>query len=67
MPYSIADCILDRRLQWLGHLGRMDDECTPKQLLFDELLRRQPFHGVKRWCDEVEGDVCAIGVGDGWF
>jgi len=45
----------------------MDDECTPKQLLFDELLRRQPFHGVKRWCDEVEGDVCAIGVGDGWF
>jgi len=46
----------------------MDDSHTPKQLLFGELLRRRPFHGVKkRWNDEVAGDLHAIGVGDGWF
>ena len=26
MAWSIADIILDRRLQWLGHLGRMEDD-----------------------------------------
>ena len=51
----------------VGYLGQMDDGCTPKQLLFGELLRRQPFHGVKkRWCDEVTGDLHAISVGGGF-
>ena len=43
----------------------MDDGCTPKQLLFVELLQKWPFDGVKkRWCDEVTGDLLAISVGD---
>ena len=69
MAHSIAaDYLLDRRLQWLGHLGRMDEGRTPKQLLFGELLRRRQFHGVKkRWRDEVAGDLRAIGIEDGWF
>ena len=68
MPHSIADYLLDRRLRWLGHLGHMDKGCTPKQLLFNELLRKQPFQGVeKRWRDELVRDLCAICVGDGWF
>jgi len=44
----------------------MGDGRTPKQILFGELLRRRPLHGVnKRWHDEVAGDLHAIGVG--WF
>ena len=64
----IADCLLERRLRWLGHLSRMDESRTPKQLLFGELLRRQPFRGTKkRWRDEIVGDLRAVGVGDGWY
>ena len=47
---------------------RMDEDCTPKELLFSDLLRRRPFNGVKkRWRDEVAGNLRTIGVGDGWF
>jgi len=68
MAHLIADYLLDRRLRWLGHLGRMDEGRTPKQLLFGEVFRRRPFHGVKkRWRDEVAGDLHAIGIGDWWF
>ena len=51
----------------MGHLGCMDQGCTPKQLLFGELLRMRPFYVVKkRWHGEVAGDLRAIGIGDGW-
>ena len=48
-------------VHWVGHLGRMDEGRTPKQLLFGELLRRQPFYGVKKW-----QEICmqlALGLG----
>jgi len=46
----------------------MDESCTPKQLLFGELLKKQSFHGTKkRWSDEIVGDLYTIGVGDEWL
>jgi len=43
---------MERRLGWLGHLGRMSDDRLPKQLLFGELQKTQPFHGTeKHWRD----------------
>ena len=67
MPWSIADYILERRLRWLGHLGRMDEQRAPKQLLFGELVKRRPFQGPKkRWRDEVMSDLHALGVTDEW-
>jgi len=45
----------------------MNEGHTPKQLLFGELLQRQPFYSPKkRWHDEVVGNLCATGVKDGW-
>ena len=40
IAWSIADIILDRRLQWLGHLGRMEDKRLPKQVAFGELKKK---------------------------
>jgi len=37
MQWSVSDFIMERRLHWLGHLGRMSDDRLPKQLLFGEL------------------------------
>ena len=32
----------------MGYLGHMDEGRSPKQLLFDELVKRRPFHGPKK-------------------
>ena len=59
---------MDRRLQWLGHLGRMEDERLPKQVVFGELRKKRPCHGVKkRWRDQVSKDLEAIGLRDDWY
>ena len=68
MQQSIPDIILERRLRWLGHLGRMEDERLPKRVLFGELRKRRPCHGTKkRWRDAVSSDLQAIGVKDRWY
>ena len=40
MSWSIPDIIMDRRLQWLGYLGRMKDERLLKQVVFVELKKK---------------------------
>ena len=47
-----------RRLEWLGHLARMDDTPMPKCLLFGQLPSVRPAHGPrKRWKDCVSVDL----------
>ena len=68
MKMSILDIILEQRLRWLGHVGRMDETRLPKKILFGELRKTRPRHGAKRrWRDVVKADVEAIGVGEGWY
>ena len=45
--------LLRRRMKWLGHLRRMEEERTPRQLLFGALLPTHPAPR-KRWRDAVE-------------
>ena len=68
MQQSIPELIMEQRLRWLGHVGRMDEERLPKRALFGELRKRRPCHGTKkRWRDAAKSDVEAIGVGDRWY
>lgn len=59
---------MDRRLQWLCHLGCMGDEKLPKKMLFVEQRKKRPCHGAKkRWRDQISGDLQVIGLKEGWY
>ena len=63
MP-SMEEIIRGRRLQWLGHVLRMNDDRMQRQLLDGRLKGlRRPFSGTRRrWVDVVRKDAEAIGV-----
>lgn len=68
MQETISDLIMDQQLRWLGHVGRMEEERLPKRVLFGELRKKRPCHGVKRrWRDVARSNVEAIGVSDRWY
>ena len=59
-PVDIADKIAMRRLEWLGHVVRMEDERLPKRLLFASMEKTRPMCGPrKRSRDCILSDVRA--------
>ena len=67
MTESMAKILRRHCLRWLGRVARMEDSRMPKQLLFGELERLRPRHGIKRrWRDLVVADVQAVGLEVGW-
>lgn len=68
MLWTIPDIIMERRLKWLGHVGRMDEGQMPKKLLFGQLRKTRPSHGTKRrWRDLASQDLKSIGAKDNWY
>ena len=52
-----------RRLEWLGHLARIDDDRLPNFALFSRLPQTRPRCGPrKRWRDVVRKDLKDIEV-----
>ena len=63
MDESLEDTIIARRLRWLGHLARMEDDRVPKKVLFGWLPQPRPPHGTKmRWRDRVRKDLRKFGI-----
>ena len=69
IPQPMETIIRQRRLQWLGHLGRMSPSRLPKKVLFGEGIATRPRHGPKRrWRDLVAADLDLQGIsGDEWM
>ena len=69
MPVTLADMISCRRLRWLGHVARMEDDRLPKRVLFGWLPQRRPPHGVElRWRDKVRQDLKKFHIEEaGWY
>ena len=58
-----ADKVKRRRLEWLSHLARMDDDRLPKFALFSWLPKPRPRCWPKRrWRDVVRRDLKDIEV-----
>ena len=67
-PVDISDKIAMRRLEWLGHVVRMEDERMPKCLLLASMEETKPARGPrKRWRDCILSDVRARDALDTWF
>ncbi len=66
-PGEVSDVVRKRRLQWLGHVARMNDDRLPKQLLFGWFHQRRPAHGPRfRWKDRITADLKKLGV-EAWY
>ena len=57
------------RLEWLGHVARMDIDRMPKRMLFGWLPQTRPQGGPRRrWRDVVRCDLRAIAMSDeNWY
>ena len=59
---AIADTLQQRRLVWLGHLGRMGDDRLPKQMLFGRVAAgsRQRGRPKQTWKGRVLKDLADL-------
>jgi len=60
---DIVRFIKSRRIDWLGHVMRMDDKRTPKRILEWKLIGTRT-RGIprKRWIADMEEDLQIMGV-----
>ena len=69
MNEALEDVVIARRLRWLGHVARMQEDRISKRLLFGWLSHPRPMHGCKlRWRDRVRKDLKRFKIDEGrWY
>ena len=60
---NIVKWIKGQRISWLGHLERMEEDRVAKKIFNQQLEgTRRRGRPRKRWKEQVEGDLQALGV-----
>ena len=60
---DIVRFIKSRRIAWLGHVMRMDEKRIPKRVLeWKPIGRRIRGRPGKRWVEDIEEDIQALGI-----
>jgi len=55
--------IKERRLRWLGHVLRMEDNRIPKQAMYWQAdTKRKPGRPRQNWIDTIRQDLKSIGM-----
>ena len=55
------------RLRWAGHVARMEETRTPRRVMLGTPEGRRPLgRPRKRWVDNIEEDLTALGVRHTW-
>jgi hypothetical protein len=60
---NIVKWIKGKRISWLGHLERMEEDRMPQKIFTQEMERtKQGEQHRKGWREEVERDLQVLGV-----
>jgi len=56
--------IMERKLRWLGHLSRVDDDRLPRQAVCWDLdtAKQKPGRPRKNWNDTIHDELKAMGL-----
>ena len=66
-PDTIRTKVEYYRLEWLGHVARMEEHRLPKQVFFGTLPSRRPAHAPRRrWKDCIMSDLRSRGLEGEW-
>ena len=64
----VSDIIRCRRLEWLGHVAGMSEDCIPRQLCFGWLEKSRPQEGPRlRLKDRIADDLKKLGMPQNWY
>ena len=58
----LEEFLREKRLRWLGHVERMDEERGPAKALLLEVQGTKKGRPKKRWKEELKCDVTARGL-----
>lgn len=66
---TIGSMMRRKRLEWLGHVQRMDDDRWPKQMMYAwiEESKRPRGKPSRRWKDAVNKDLEMLGLRECWY
>ena len=62
LEVRLEEFLKEKRLRWLGHVERMDEERGPVKALFLEVDGTKKERPKKRWKEVLECDMTARGL-----
>jgi hypothetical protein len=63
---GIVRFVKERRISWIGHVERMEDNRMPKRVMTEKIYTRRKKRRPKvRWLDDVQEDLRERGI-EGW-